>query len=96
MGFSYYSGGVSGGGGTSTDIEHVFHDITPSEASAKQFSLPSTPVSPAKVMVLVQGGLSLRYSIDYDLSGTTFSWSGKPLDGVLDDSDVIELFYPKA
>ena len=87
---------VSGGGGGTVDFQHTFHEINASEALAKQLNLPSSPADVSAVMVIAQGGGSLRYNVAYTLTGTLFDWNGMTMDGLLSEGDVLEFYYAKA
>jgi len=70
-----------------------YHDITAPEALAKSFALSSTPFDPTKVVVDALGGGAQRYGVDYTVTGSTLSWTGLGLDGVLDTGDALRILY---
>lgn len=78
----------------SSGTENVeYHTISSGEATAKQFTLSATPLSGAKVLVDIIGGVSQQYSADFIISGNIFDWSGLGLDGLLTTGDVVRLHY---
>lgn len=69
------------------------HTLSSGEITAKQITLPMTPVDPALMLVDVEGGSMMAVGTDFTLTGVTFSWAGKPLDGVLQAGDRIRFYY---
>lgn len=70
-----------------------FRTITVGEAAAKQLSLVQTPAAVTEVMLDLIGGGAQFYGDDYSVSGTTLSWSGLGLDGILGSGDKIRIGY---
>ena len=71
----------------------IYHTVTAGEVTAKQFTLPSTPAEPAKVLADMVGGGLLYYSVDFTISGAIFDWNGLTLDGLISASDIIRIQY---
>ena len=70
-----------------------FRTISVGEASAKQLSLSQTPAAVTEVMLDLIGGGAQFYGDDYTVSGTTLSWNGLGLDGILGSGDKIRIGY---
>jgi hypothetical protein len=67
--------------------------LTAAEITAKQLTLASTPKQATAVELTPQGACEQIYGIDFTVTGTTLSWSGLGLDGVLAVSDEIVISY---
>lgn len=67
--------------------------ITAGEITAKQLTLTATPVEPTEVIVDVRSAPGQMYGIDYAVSGTTLSWNGYALDGVVLAGDIVRIVY---
>ncbi len=98
---SVFAGPASGADDTPSFRALVVEDL-PSEVSTAftdKFTLNSTditnkyvvlsraPSNPSLTVLDIVDGIVQKYSIDYSISGTTLSWSGTFLDGVLTDGD---------
>jgi len=72
-----------------------FRTISSGEATAKALTLVQTPSISSEVTLGISGGGFQFYGDDYTVSGTTLSWSGLGLDGILSAGDklVIGYFY---
>jgi hypothetical protein len=70
-----------------------YHTITAGEETAKALTLPAAPAEPAKVLLDMIGGSAQIYSVDFIIAGTTLSWNGLGLDGVLLENDVVRIYY---
>lgn len=72
----------------------VYRTLTSGEAAAKSLTLSTTPISASKVVVDVMGGLgAVEYAVDFTVSGTTLSWTGLGLDGLLSAGDKLRIVY---
>lgn len=91
----YYDNGTSlvtpSGGGGEPDVE--LRTITGGEETAKQLTLASTPATANKTQLLIKGAPSQFYGDDYTVSGTTLSWNGLGLDGILLTGDKVTIIY---
>ena len=85
------SGGGGGGGATEPTVE--YRTLTGGEATAESLTLVGTPATPSKVLLDQIGGTSQEYGVDYSVSGTTLTWSGLGLDGVLIAGDKLRIVY---
>lgn len=63
------------------DWKVVYHTITGGEVTAKQFTLPVTPVIGSEVMLDVVGGTPQGYGTDFTVSTAVVDWTGLGLDG---------------
>jgi hypothetical protein len=70
-----------------------YRTITSGEDSAKQLTLAQTPAAPTEVMLDMIGGTAAFYSNDFTVTGTTLTWNGLGLDGILSTSDKIRITY---
>jgi hypothetical protein len=80
-----------GGGGNPLEVE--LRTISAPEDAAKQLTLTSTPLDGAKVILAIQGAPSQINGLDFSVTGTTLSWSGLGLDGILAAGDEIYIQY---
>lgn len=70
-----------------------YRTLSGGEAAAESLTLSATPASASLVMLDVIGGSAQEYSVDYTVSGTTLSWVGLALSGVLAAGDKIRINY---
>lgn len=77
----------------SSDFSQYFHTVTAGEITAKQITLPNTPIVANETVLDVIGGTSQQYSIDYSVSGAVLTWNGYALDGQLTAGDVLRVLY---
>lgn len=89
----YQTEGTATPAGPTGTQEVEYRTITVGEAAAKSLTLSATPLSAGKVMLDVIGGSAQEYSVDYIVSGTTLSWNGLGLDGVLASGDKLRIHY---
>lgn len=61
--------------------------------STKSLTLTNTPLSGYNVTILPRGGCQQFLDIDFTIEGTTLSWDGYGLDGLLDIGDVLQVDY---
>lgn len=81
------------GGGSSSNFETEYHTIILDDLAIKSFNLSNSPINPSKVIVDVMRGAPQQYSIDFTVSGNTFSWENLGLDGELGLDDVVRVCY---
>lgn len=81
----------SGGAGTQYHV-NVF-TLSPTDITNKFVTLSGIPTTPAKTTLFVGGGDIQEYTADFTVSGTTLSWSGLGLDGVLVSGDTITVQF---
>jgi len=101
------SGPTTGGPGTPTFRAIVAADLSavplykvnefllsPTDITNKFVTLTSAPLNPTLTILEVIGGPVQQYTTDFTVSGSTLSWSGLFLDGVLIAGDTITIqFY---
>lgn len=90
--YVYPASGGGGGGGGGAKVEQ--RTISVGEAAAKSLTLAQAPSNAAQVSLNVVGGCVQFYGTDFTVSGTTLTWNGLGLDGLLTSSDSIVLIYP--
>lgn len=83
--------GTSGGSGNPLEIE--YRTITAPEDAAKQITLVAAPLNVTKVQMGVRGGGTQILGTDFTVSGSTLSWNGLGLDGILSTGDQITILY---
>ncbi len=74
-------------------LEIEYRTVTAPEATAKAITLAATPATPSLVVMGVAGAPTQVYGTDFTVSGSTLSWSGTALDGILDAGDQLLLQY---
>lgn len=75
--------GSSGGGGGADFYVELF-ELSPAEISAGSITLATAPTTPARTVLVIKEGVGQYYGDDFQVSGTTLSWSGLGLDGILE------------
>lgn len=91
--YVYFSAGAGGGGGGGVTPATEYRTLTGGEITAKQLTLSGTPASPTNVLLDIIGGTAQEYSVDFTVSGTTLSWNGLGLDGLLTAGDKLRIHY---
>jgi hypothetical protein len=84
-------GGGGGGGGSAFDVE--YRTISAGENTSKSLVLSGLPAVANRVLLDIIGGGAQEYSVDYSVSGTTLSWNGLGLDGILTTGDKLRITY---
>jgi hypothetical protein len=69
------------------------HTLTSADITNKYFSLPSVPSVANLTLLTVVGGPMQEYGTDYIVVGSSLTWSGLFLDGVLNAGDVLIAEY---
>jgi hypothetical protein len=87
----YGAAGWGGGGGGGSHID-IFRLLS-ADISAKAVTLSASPSAPLSVLCFVAGNTPQRSGIDFGISGTTLSWAGDSLDGVLEVGDILQVVY---
>ena len=77
--------------GASTKVETITLDAT--AITNKQVTLSETPSTAGEVAVTVKGIGDQFYTDDYTVSGTTLSWSGLGMDGLVAENDKLRATY---
>lgn len=70
-----------------------YHTLTSGEITAKQITLLTAPAEPTKVLLDWIGVCSQIYGVDFTITGTTLSWNGLGLDGVLLTGDILRIHF---
>lgn len=79
--------------GPATTTEFFPHTITPAEAAAKSFALPSNPSDPAKVFMIVQAGGGISNGPDFSVVGNVVNWAGLSLDNQMPAGTMVFVAY---
>lgn len=72
------------------------HTLTAGEVTAKAFDLPAAPLATAygSIVLYPVGGIPQAHSVDFSVSGSTISWTGKGMDELaLAEGDQIQVVY---
>lgn len=77
----------------SSTFKVEYRTISAGEATAKQITLVNTPVTAGEVCLDVIGVGPQFYGDDFTVSGTTLTWNGLGLDGILANGDKIRVTY---
>ena len=77
--------------GTVKVVEQVTLDST--DVGAAEITLNSTPTTSTTVQLSVVSGIQQQYATDFTVTGTTLSWSGLGLDGLLTSGDELIVWY---
>lgn len=70
------------------------HTITAGEITSKSFTLSATPSSAGEVCMDILTGCAQDNGTDFTVSGTTVSWTGLGLDGVIEAGEIVRMIYP--
>lgn len=82
--FDYVNDSGGGGGGTYS-VDTV--TLNGTDITNKYVTLSGTPANVADTVLSIIGGSAQEYGTDFTVSGTTLSWNGLWLDGVLETGD---------
>jgi hypothetical protein len=66
------------------------YTVTGADVTAGSIGLVITPVNPTLTRLTV-GGIRHEYGTDFIVSGSTLSWSGLGLDGIVEAGDILQL-----
>lgn len=61
--------------------------------SAKQFTLAGTPQVGKGILLVPKNGPPQVEGLDYTVSGQVISWNGLGLDGLLEENDILAIYY---
>lgn len=78
-------------GDSNLHVEYVTLDAT--AIANGEITLAFTPSEPTMVTWDIISGSAQVYSEDFTVTGNVLSWSGKPLDGLLDVGDSCRVTY---
>jgi hypothetical protein len=78
--------------GSTTDTAEEVFTLTQEDIDRKYIMLSKAPI-PQSVVFLPYGGIQQRNNIDFVVNGSIVSWSGKTLDGFLEQGEEIKISY---
>lgn len=84
---------INATGTGSTDVKIEMRTISAGEATAKALTLVQTPANAGEISLDIISGTSQFYGADYTVSGSTLSWTGLGLDGLLAAGDMVVITY---
>lgn len=64
-----------------------------SDVLAKEIILTNPPTYPQYCLLQVDGAPLSFYGLDFTVSGSTLTWNGLRLDGLLEPGDVLQVVY---
>lgn len=70
-----------------------YRTISAPEAAAKQLTLAAAPVDVTEVQLGIAGGGTQIVNDDFLVTGSTLSWNGLGLDGILSAGDKVCIVY---
>lgn len=86
-----------GSGGTppvsTTNFYTQKFTLSAPQATAKSVNLANAPTDASKTVLVVRGAAGTAYLTDFIVSGTTLSWGGLALDGLLSTGDEITVLH---
>lgn len=75
-------------------LKTEYRTLTAGEITAAEIVLVQTPATPTEVILdAIGGGSAQFYGDDFNVTGTTLSWLGLPLDGLLTAGDKLRVVY---
>jgi len=78
--------------GSTTDTAEEVFALTQEDIDRKYIMLSRVPI-PQSVVFLPYGGIQQRNNMDFIVNGSIVSWSGKTLDGFLEQGEEIKISY---
>lgn len=73
------------------NVEYV--TITALMIFNKSLTLASAPTTSGQTVLMHTSGPAQKYGVDFTVSGTTLTWNGLGLDGVIAENDVVIVQY---
>ena len=73
------------------DVEQF--TLTAMQVGTAQITLATPPAFPTKTLLQVDGAGPSFYGVDFTVTGSTLSWSGLRLEGLLEAGDLIQVVY---
>lgn len=67
--------------------------VTADNAATKCITLTNAPLLSYNVTILPRGGCQQFHDIDFAIEGSTITWDGYGLDGLLEVGDVLQVDY---
>lgn len=83
---------ITGSGSSGSLVVDIF-TLNAGQITAKSVTLSNAPVTPNKTVFDPEGGPIQRYTSDFTISGSTLSWNGLTLDGVLEAGDRLIIIH---
>ena len=93
--FDIVSSGAGGGIAADKTVTEIF-TLSAGDITAKQITLTNTPTDNSLVRMVVIDGVEQENGADFSVSGTTVSWNGLGLDGILITGDKLIFGFNKA
>ena len=84
---------TSGGGGTTNYFPEIVKMVNAGEILAKSITLAQAPTEVEKTRLFIKGGPIQVYGDDFTVFGTTLTWNGLGLDGLIEENDKIFVTY---
>lgn len=90
-----FAGFSFSGGGSGVPSGYYLEEFTLNSGNiiSKSVTIANTPTTPAATLMVISGAPNMSYSEDFTISGTTVSWNGLGLDGILEAGDIISVVY---
>lgn len=82
---------ITASGGGSYNVDKV--TLTGTEITNKSLTLGGAPSVAADTRLIVIEGIEQEYGADFTVSGSTLSWNGLGLDGLLEIGDKLIIVY---
>ena len=76
-----------------TEWKHDIFELDSTQVANRSVYLSNTPSIAESVMLAIEGAPSQIQTRSYNVSGSTVSWAGTDLDGVMDVGDVLSIKY---
>jgi hypothetical protein len=68
--------------------------LTSLEVTAKSLTLAQSPTYPNETSISIAQGGPQAYGLDFTVAGTTLSWTGLGMDGLVLAGDELVITYP--
>jgi hypothetical protein len=86
-------GGFAGGNSNDSVKQLRVYKLTAYNITSKSLTLDFMPASPQNVMLMPAGSAIQIFGEDYTITENVLSWDTLGLDGVLDDTDTLFIYY---
>ncbi len=95
--FVYIGNKLSTAGAVGKNISVDEFTLDPTQiGTTKSVTLSQTPAVDGDVSLVVYGGIPQDNGVDFSVTGTTLTWNGMGLDGILEVGDKLEVTYSYA
>jgi len=78
---------------STTDYKVDKITLNSGQIAAKSVTLTSAPTTVTLTRLVPIGGIEADYGVDFQVSGSTLSWNGLGLDGILASGDKLVVVY---